>query len=128
MFGEIPRSEEEIPRFEIQNRLLAIMSGALATDKRLRWPPDALIPGDPGLEGDHKIATLLVKALKLTEAEWFETQNIASEILALPSMIRASRALSSALLKFGALPGEGVYRICDEAMGRNPKSGAARCP
>lgn len=106
----------EVDPSQLRNRLLVTMAGPIATGKRLRWPPDDLTPGDPALQSDQKNAALIVKRLGLTDVEWFESREIASEILALRRMIRASRALAWALFHREAIPGDEVYRICDEAV------------
>jgi hypothetical protein len=90
--------------------LLTVMAGPVVSGTPLTWRPLDLGDGT-----DEAVAAVLVYLLNLDEDGWRDAAALTNEMLELPPVQRARRAISGALHDDGTLAGSEVRRIYCEA-------------
>lgn len=88
----------------------ATLAGPLATGREIPWPPSSVD------SHDEAILARLTYILGYDKARWDSAVFFVKEFLQFPSIQRAVKAISSALLERGAIPGDEVRRLVDDAQ------------
>ena len=97
----------------LENHLKVTLAGPLATGREIPWPP-SMHDG-----GDETVAARLVYILRYDKARWDEAVSFVRELLQFPTIQRAVKAISGALLERGAIPGDELQAIVSDARARS---------
>ena len=111
----IPNTSKE----GLENHLKATLAGPLATGREIPWPPSSVD------SSDEAILARLAYILGYDKARWDEAVFFVKEFLQFPTTQRAVRAISSALLERGAIPGDELKRIVFSARALSTPRGDA---
>jgi hypothetical protein len=86
------------------------MAGPIASGTPLQWPPLGLDDGS-----DEANAARMVFFLDLDRAGWDDADRLTIEMLEVPAVQRARRAIAGMLYEQGTIAGSELHRIYGEA-------------
>lgn len=88
------------------------LAGPIAVGRRISWPPSRVD------SRDEAILARLTYILGYDEKRWNSAVSFVKEVLAFPSTQRAMKAIGSALLDRGAIPGDEISDVVHPAPAR----------